>query len=77
MTERDERELLVEQVGGAWRPSRIDGGLPAHPAWADLDEAGRVEAYEVALRLRRLEAALDGEGLSATGRAVMDRLART
>ncbi len=74
MTERDERELLVEQAAGAWRPRRTDGGLPAHPAWADLDGAGRVEAFEVALRLRRLEAALDTEGLSTTGRAVLRRI---
>lgn len=45
-------------------------------AWSDLDPAGRLEAYEAARALRRLEAARDPEGLSSTGRAVLARLAR-
>jgi hypothetical protein len=49
-------------------------GLRPHPAWADLDPAGRREVYEATRALRRLEAALDAEGLSTTGRAVMARL---
>jgi hypothetical protein len=74
MTDPRERELLVEQAAGAWRPRLPGGGVGAHPAWADLDEAGRVEAFEAAALERRLEAALDPEGLSSTVRAVLARI---
>ena len=73
MNERT-RRLLVEQAAGAWRPRGPGGRLLDHPAWHDLDEAGRLEAFEVAIRLRRLEAALDAQGLSSTGRAVLARI---
>jgi hypothetical protein len=74
MTPPEEREMLIEAVAGAWRPSDPRGGLRAHPSWHDLDDAGREEAYALALELRLVEAALDPEGLSATGRAVMARI---
>jgi hypothetical protein len=74
MTGDRERELLIEAAVGAWRPRRADGGIGIHPAWADLAAAGRAEAYEAALLQRRLEAAIDGEGLSSTARAVLARL---
>jgi hypothetical protein len=44
------------------------------PAFFDLDEAGRREAYELGVVTRRLEAAMDPDGLSATGRAVLRRI---
>jgi hypothetical protein len=65
-----ERERLIEEAASAWRPLGAQG-IRAHPAWADLDAAGRREAYERARILRRLEAALDAEGLSTTARAVL------
>jgi hypothetical protein len=74
MTGERERELLVEQAVGAWRPRRGDGGIGPHPAWADLDAAGRAEAFEAAALQRRLEAALDPDGLTTTGRAVLARI---
>lgn len=67
---------LIEQVAGAYRPSSRDE-LRYHPAWHDLDEAGRVAAYERARRLRVLEAALDPEQLSTTARAVLVRIRAT
>jgi hypothetical protein len=70
-----ERERLIEEATSAWRPRGV-AGLRPHPAWADLDPAGRREVYELTRALRRLEAALDAEGLSTTGRAVMARLGR-
>jgi len=70
----DERELLIEQVAAAWRPERRDGALGTHPAWHDLDEAGRREAYQRALTMRRLESALHPEGLSTTAQAVLARI---
>jgi hypothetical protein len=68
-----ERERLIEEAAGAWRPRGAEG-VRAHPAWADLDAAGRLEAFELACTLRRLEAALDSEGLSTTARAVLARI---
>ena len=50
MNEHDE---LVEQALSAWRPRDRDGGVRSHPAWHDLDEAGRQQVYEESLRLRR------------------------
>lgn len=46
MTDPRVPEELVEAAAGAWRPRRPDGSLGPHPAWADLDEAGRREAFE-------------------------------
>jgi hypothetical protein len=73
---REERELLVEAAATAHRPRDAHGTIRAHKAWLDLDAAGRTEAFEVAQTLRALEAALDPEGLSSTGRAVLDRIRR-
>jgi hypothetical protein len=71
----DERERLVEEAATAWRArDPRDGRMRAHPAWADLDEAGRQEAWAVAEKLRRLEAASDADGLSATAKAVLRRI---
>ncbi len=69
-----EREVLIERVVSAWRPRRAGGGVGDHPAWHDLDAGGRREAYEAARLQRRLEAALDRQGLSSTGRAVLARI---
>jgi hypothetical protein len=74
MTDARERELLIEQAAGAWRPRGNDGSLASHPAWHDLDPAGREEAHAVATLLRSLEAALDSEGLSSTAHAVLARI---
>ena len=70
-----DRERLIEEATTAWRP-RPTGQILPHPAWADLDAAGRLEAYELTRILRRLEAALDPDGLSTTARAVLARLRR-
>ena len=75
----DERDLLIEQAAAAWRPIRfgVAGGDDAvgwHPAWHDLDEDGRKEAFVRATAMRRLEAALDPEGLSTTAKAVLARI---
>ena len=72
----DDRERLVEQLAGAWRPRDADGQLQSHPAWHDLDATGRADAFEVARRLRELEAALDPQQLSSTARAVLARVRR-
>jgi hypothetical protein len=72
--ERRQSETLIEAATTAWRPRSPSGEIRAHPAWADLDAAGRVAAYEATRALRRLEAARDARGLSTTARAVLARL---
>jgi hypothetical protein len=72
---KDERERLIEETAGAWRPrDPRDGRVRAHPAWLDLDAAARIEAWREATWARAVEAAGDADGLSATGRAVMARV---
>ena len=68
-----DRELLIEEVAGAHRPSRPSGDRSL-PAWHDLDDEGRREAFELALRLRDMEAALDPDGLSTTSRVVLEKI---
>ena len=70
----EERAQLIEQAGGAWRPRERAGAVEAHPAWHDLDLAGRSELWEAAMTSRILEAALDPDGLSSTARAVLARI---
>jgi hypothetical protein len=67
-------EILIAEATTAWRPHAPTGETRAHPAWADLDEAGRVAVYEATTILRRLEAARDSRGLSTTARRVLARL---
>jgi hypothetical protein len=69
-----DREALVEQAAGAYRGYDPHGRVVASPAWHDLDEAGRLAAFELATQGRKLEAALDPEGLSTTARAVLARI---
>jgi hypothetical protein len=73
-----EEEARIEQVAAAWRDRDRDGGVAWHFAWYDLPVAARVEAARRAASQRAMEAALDPEGLSTTGHAVMARIrART
>lgn len=74
--ERD-RDALIEQAAGAHRFRDGHGRALTHPAWADLDEAGRAEVFERALIVRRLEQALDPRGLSSTAQVVLARIALT
>lgn len=69
-----DREALIEAVAAAYRARDPHGSIQSHPAWHDLDEEGRREAFELARRMRALEAALDPEGLSSTARAVLARI---
>jgi hypothetical protein len=69
-----ERDELIEQVAAAWRPRDLDGGVRSHPAWHDLEAADRRRAAQLAAAQRRLEAALDPEGLSTTAHAVLARI---
>ena len=69
-----EEELLFEQALGAARARHADGSLASSPAWHDLPDQAREELFDVTSAWRQLEAALDPEGLSTTGRAVLARL---
>jgi hypothetical protein len=71
-----ERDDLLESTLSAWRPRDAASRPRAHPAWHDLDAAGREEAFERTRELRLLEAALDPLGLSTTARAVLRRIER-
>jgi hypothetical protein len=70
----DDRDELIEQVVAAWRPRDLDGGVRSHPAWHDLDPGDRARAARLAAAQRRLEAALDPDGLSTTAHAVLARI---
>jgi hypothetical protein len=70
---RDEA-LLVEQAIASYRRRAPDGSIQSSPAWADLSEENRKVAFDEAAKLRRMEGALDGRGLSSTARAVLDRI---
>ena len=69
-----EREALVEACVAAYRPRDPRGEVRFHPAWHDLDDGGRVEAFDAALVQRKLEAALDPDGFSTTVHAVLARI---
>jgi hypothetical protein len=73
MNERNdaERDFLIEQVCASWRPRDLNGAIQGHPSWFDLSEEDRQLAYEATFELRRIEAALQPEGLSTTAQAVM------
>ena len=69
-------ELLIEQVTSAHRARDLDGRVKSHPAWHDLDEGGRREAFEAIGLSRKLESALDARGESTTVKAVLSRIRR-
>lgn len=67
-------DALIEQVVGAFRERDADGNIKWSPAWHDLEEADRQRAFEETQQQRKLEAALDPEGLSSTARAILARI---
>jgi hypothetical protein len=71
-----EDEALIEATTTAWRPRSSEGHVTFHPAWHDLDRAGREEAFDAVFSQRLLEAALDPAGLSSTAKAVLNRIRR-
>ena len=70
------RESLVEQVLSAHRERDPRGGIKPSPAFFDLDEEGRIEAFDAAIEARALEAALDPNAHSTTVKAVLAAIAR-
>ncbi len=76
MTNDRDRQALIEEAAGAYRPRRA-GGVGSHPAWHDLDAGGRKAVFETTGFNRVVEAALDPDGLSGTAHAVLRRLRPT
>lgn len=70
----DDRDLLVEAATSAFRERDPFGELRFHPAFHDLDRAGREALFAATAGQRALEAAAAPDGLSATARAVLQRL---
>lgn len=75
MMDPRDRALLIEAATSAWRPAG-ERELPVHPAWYDLDEQGREQAFAETRSLRVLEAATDENGWSSTVHSVLRRLER-
>ena len=71
---RDNQELLIERVVSAYRERDLRGLMGSEAAFFDLDDAGRLEAFEATLTQRALERALHPKGLSTTAQAVMERI---
>jgi hypothetical protein len=71
-----ERARLVEEVVGAYREPDPRGGVRPSPAFYDLDETARRQAFDEAIVSRALEAALDPDGESSTVKAVLSILRR-
>ncbi len=69
-----EREALIELVVSAFRERDPWGGVGPSPAFFDLSEDERRQAFDEALAQRAVEAALDPEGLTSTARAVLARI---
>jgi len=69
-----EEALLLEQVVSAHRERRVDGSIRSHPAWHDLSDEVRREAFEATVLSRALEAAIDARGQSSTISAVLARI---
>lgn len=68
------RPELLAATTTAFRERDPHGRVQYHPAWHDLDAPGRAAAFEATCALRAMEAAFDDDGLSTTGRAVLDRI---
>jgi hypothetical protein len=69
-----EELLLLEQVVSALRERTVDGTIKSHPAWHDLEAAGRTAAFDETVRQRAIERAIDPAGVSSTIKAVLARL---
>lgn len=70
-----DEESLIEQLASAHRERNASGEVRFAPAFYDLSEDARAQAFQVTVTARTLEAALDPEGLSSTAHAVLARIA--
>ncbi len=70
----DPKEMLIEQAASAFREQNAQGRILPSPAWWDLADEDRDTLYARQLECRIIERSLDPAGLSATVRAVIERL---
>ena len=70
----EEFDLLIEETAIALRERDGRGRLVPPPAWYDLPPDAREKAYELQMRTRDLERAVDRFGYSGTVRAVLAHL---
>ncbi|MDM7914278.1 MAG: hypothetical protein QUU85_03300, partial [Candidatus Eisenbacteria bacterium] len=80
MTDRlrpdDPAGTTIEQAASAYRERDALGVILPSPAWLDLSEEQRERLFDLQRETRAIERALDPQGLSGTGRAVLSRIAR-
>lgn len=67
-------ENLIEAAVTACRPVAPSGELTFHPAFFDLDAAGRERLFVATAQQRALERALASDGLTTTAEAVLQRI---
>ncbi len=69
-----DRDTIIEAAITAHRPADPRGEVAFHPAFHDLDAAGREALFTATSRQRTLERALAPDGLSSTARTVLRRV---
>ncbi len=67
-------ESLLEMAASPFRESDATGRVLPAAAWFDLSPAEREWFFDLQAESRLLERALDPQGLSGTGRAVVARI---
>jgi hypothetical protein len=67
-------ERLIEAVISAFRARTPRGDIQDSPSWWDLTESQRVEAFDLTLQQRAIEAALHPLGHTQTTRLLLDRI---
>ena len=71
-----DNEILLERTVSAHRERAFDGVIKSHPAWHDLDAAGRRAVFDETFKQRMTEQALDLDGHSTTVRAILARITK-
>jgi hypothetical protein len=69
-----ELDILLEMAASPFRESDVTGRVLPAPAWLDLSPDDRERLFDLQAGSRLLERALDPEGLSGTGKAVVARV---
>jgi hypothetical protein len=70
----DPEEVLIEEAVSAYRERDGSGRIQPSPAWWDLPVNAREKLFQRQLQSRALERALSADGMSATVRAVLNRI---
>ena len=69
-----ETQALIEAAVTPYRERDTDGRIVPSPAWWDLPPEALDELFVEQLLARDIERAVDPEGLSGTGKAVLGRI---